>query len=515
MPNDDQSTNAEELVAAAISDYKDPVNVASTAPQTEAEEVVSYSDTKEPEAVCRCVVSKPYTKPAKDASDENVARIPLPSVDSEALIKISQETPNLNLDATPQSRKWRATITEGYNFLTHNKAFTSTFKQPDSEFRQSVDVGQTSLKIAPVKLRVASNENIKGDYAVALALKMIGMGETTQIPLWHTGMWITLTPPGEDELVELRRKLLNEKIELGRYSGGLIFSNISSYTVKTLVDFILDHVYNTSVKLEDMPLSELRNHILTTDLYPIIWGMAKVIYPNGFEYERACLDDTEKCNYVAKATLMLDEIYMVDNAALTDWQKTHMTHRQPYSRDILTIKRYQEEHKKSQKTSFSVLDIKFEVQTPSIATYIDAGYKWIEGIVSKVEEIVTLEDMAARNELIHQFSQTSIMRNYAHWVSSITIASNEIDDRETLEKVLNALSSNDVIRKEFNTNIEEFMNKSTIAVVAIPSYNCPSCGSKQDSPQELPTGFTNVIPLEVMSLFFELLTQRVMKILAR
>jgi hypothetical protein len=106
------------------------------------------------------------------------------------------------------------------------------------------------------------------------------------------------------------------------------------------------------------------------------------------------------------------------------------------------------------------------------------------------------------------------MRQYAHFVESIEVAGDVYDDTETLEDVLNDLTASDKIRTAFMDKIAEYVADSTVSMIAIPTYTCPSCGGNQ-SPAKTHSAFSNLIPLDIIPTFFTLLLAKLRKIEAR
>lgn len=309
-------------------------------------------------------------------------------------------------------------------------------------------------------------------------MKHRGIGTIFQTPLWHTGIWVTLKAPSENELIELNRIITSDKIEVGRHTYGLAFSNIMSYTTDRLVDFTLEHLYDTSLKTSDLPEGGLKSLINSQDYPALIWGLVCTMYPNGFQFSRACTNNPEKCTHITNEILNLSKISWVNRAALTEWQKTHMSSRSSNSRDIASVRRYQEELKKIQKrvVKFSEgTDSEFSItlKTPTLSEFIESGHRWIGDTVAYVDETLGRDaNDKERNIFITRHSQATAMRQYIHWIDSIEFAGNIIDDRETIEGTLNVLSADNDARDGFMNEISKYIHSSTINVIGIPVYDC-------------------------------------------
>jgi hypothetical protein len=111
-----------------------------------------------------------------------------------------------------------------------------------------------------------------------------------------------------------------------------------------------------------------------------------------------------------------------------------------------------------------------------------------------------------RNEYIFNQGQSTSLRQYSHWISSIILGDNNIiESKEDVENILGHLSADDNFRNGVMEKIKEYISTTVVSLVGIPTYDCPACGKEQKSP--LPK-HTSVIPLDVIQVFFTLLMQK-------
>jgi hypothetical protein len=426
--------------------------------------------------------------------------------------------PNVDMLDDPDTRRWASDVAEGLEYHTFNEAYVPTLEQEGADFRQAIDVRGTKLIAQAPKFKATEGQNLKGERAVVRLISHLGLGTLFQVPLWHTGIWLTFKPPTESEIIELNRIMLADKIKFGRYSYGLAFTNTTSYTTDRLVDFALSHVYDLTTTNEDINIQNLKDHISCQDVPTLLWGFICTMYPRGFRYRRACVADPEKCNYVLEETLNVMKLQWTDTSALSEWQKTHMSSRQARSKDGASIKRYKEELTRIQKRRICLKgkdEVYVTLRTPTVSQHVEAGHRWIGDIVGMVEKAIgTDADLTERNNLIIRHGQASAMRQYVHWVDSIEYGGNIIDDGETIEQTLSVLSGDDEIRLSFTKQVVEYIDQSTISVIGIPVFDCPSCGKTNESTLSLPQ-HKNIIPLDIMQLFFGLHTQRIERMTTR
>lgn len=477
--------------------------------------LTALSDTKkEPEAENKQRVTMHFNYSMPKQKGE--ITISLPSVDNEQVQKTFSSILDKQLLDNKDSREWGDAIRDALSFATFKGAFISTLSKPGSEFEQFVEAGGEQLCGRSPKFKKAVNENLKGSRAVMRVLEKRNLGSLFQTPLWNSGIWITFRPPSDTAIVNLNRQIASDKIELGRASYGLIFSNTSVYTINRLVDFALDHIQDTTLKLDKINTAELKKIISSQDIPTMLWGLACAMYPNGFNYRRACVSDPDKCQHVVEELLNLSKLSWINKKGLTDWQRVHMATRTPGSKTPTDIKKYKEELKTNEKHSYE-LEKGFNVilKTPVIDEYVEAGYKWIDSLVALVEESASSGlSQEEKNVLITRHGQATGLRQYLHWIDSLTLDSNVVDDVETLALTLDSLSSDEELQNLLLSFVSEYINSSTISVIGIPEFVCPACGTMQEGNKTLPM-HSNIIPLDVTQLFFALIMGRMEKIAER
>jgi len=377
-----------------------------------------------------------------------------------------------------------------------------------------LEVNGTKFGSNEVKFRERQNTSFDGEAAVLRTISHLGLGSTWNTGLYNTGIWITFKPPTEEDLVELYRQLTADQIEMGRMSYGLAYANTSSYHIERLCRFAQQHIYRINANPDEIGPANILDHIKSQDITSLLWGLACTMFPKGFNYSRACMVDPEKCQHVTNEILNLRKLQLVNRAGLTDRQKAHMAEHRGGTK--ITVKDLQSYGSEMTRASFHRVvvnegekdEITINLRSPSITEYIQTGHRWIDDMVNNVEQVLgstgTVEE---KNKLIDMKSRATIMRQYCHWVSSIELDTNQITDRASIEKVLNNISGDQNIRETFLTEVKKFIENSSVSVVGIPTYDCPKCGKPNEGNITFPYR-TNMIPIDVIQLFFVLLTQK-------
>jgi hypothetical protein len=488
-------------------------NLDNTKVQEEHKDVINEEITVKEEKIPNAILSQEYS--FSSTSDNNY-RISLPSINIFDFTTRLNNFQKLNIESpTDDLKKWREVSEEAVEYYTVGGLYQDRFYDDNSLFKQGIESKDGELNtISSLKFKKTEGE-LKGEIALLKVSKMLGLGDVINVPLPHSGIWVTIKPPTEKDLIDFYNSIFREKIIFGRATYGLTLTNFSVHINHRLFDFILKHIH--SVNYGDIPKDELRNYILIHDFPILAWGFACTMYPNGYDYQRACVNDIEECSYIAKAIINLTKLLWIDNKSLTEAQKIILTENRPNRLTIESYRKYITEHTRVVSSSFKTKNgITFKLKIPTFNEYTTDGLNWVNKINSAIENVI-LEDTSeedAKTEMLNQYVKSSILRQFNHFIDYIEIEDNVISDRETINSVLEAFSADDDIRAEITENILKFKVNTTIALIGIPEFKCPNCGKSQNN-NPLSDKFVSVIPLDTMSIVFLVLTSKISKILAR
>lgn len=414
-------------------------------------------------------------------------------------------------------RLWVETVGSGFGAGFEGDGGMGAAERDNAKWVQSVSSESGELRAVYPKVSRQPGVTYTADAAREIIRSSLKLGAMFNLPLWHTGIWVTLKTPSDGELLELYRVLVQDKIDIGRKTYGLMFSNMQSYTHERLFDFVLKNIFDSSVAIKSV--QDLRNIIRLPDLNLLIWGIACAAWPSGFQYRRGCLADPEKCHHVVEERINLSKLQWTDMTQLTPRQIKHMTERGRGKMTLESIQTYQNDFTIGQNRAVKIGDdCTVTFQTPLVRDHLESGFRWI----STIEETYGLamtQDIESRNEYLISQSKATMLRQYGHCVHSISLGDPDDDDapkftdRDVIENALNDMSSRDDIRTNFLEGVAEFLNDSIVSFIAIPPYKCPSCG--KDQPTSEGKKYPNIIALDSAQSFFQLLVQRRNKIQVR
>lgn len=472
-----------------------------------------------------------------EEEDKHEKVIPL-TIDKEARTKINKtilpsgDFVKLSDFDAVITRLIQAKVLKNYDEKTVQHILATTFAKknysPDGAFEDMVRVEDlvnviknAEKELVPRKLPFSNSKNpevLKAKFNSAL-----GLGDVIQMPLYHSGFWITIRPPKDNDLLSLQHAINKEIIALGRTTQTMIHSNYSVILNRLVLDFILDHVSDTTLKVDK---SELKKYIVTNDIELIVLGLICSIYPDGYNYSRNCRnitefkeDGTPKCiDYITGKINPMKTLF-VNRKVLTRDALVHMAKRSPNSMTIEDVENYRAKISKFDNFELEVVGengtvFNIVLSVPDIENYTHKGQVWVEEIISMAEELFTdTETEEGKNRKVLEMMYTMVLGLYATYIKSISIKDSdvEIEEYSDILDTLHSLSSDQIVIDSVITGVKNFINKTTIAVVAIPNYTCPTCNTEQsDSDNELThhDDFKELIPLNVLESFFDLCVMR-------
>ena len=501
LTKDSQSANTQE----PVTDTKEPQNQ----PETTQPQETNPEDELKPQHVDQ---KYPILIPAE--YDPKAATLAIPPA-FEAYIKQKfDNVPNVGLESTEKINHWSDAITNGLRLVPMQQMYKNTLEDPDSHWAQEVNIEGKSLKAEKPQLTQTSGI-ISGERARLRFKAFMGVGYNLTIPLWHTGLWITFKAPSEGRLLELQRELIQDKIVFGRLTYGLSLSSMIATNVGRLMQLATEQTYYCNLKT-DKPLMEI---ISANDIPTLIWGLAATIWNNGYNYERACTHDPEKCQHVEKGKIDLTKLQWVNDKALSPWCLAHMRRKKQGEITLEDIDRYKKEILQLQNRSIEAKvnnnTFKIDLSVPTAAQYLERSGEWIDSVTSAVsdsiEQSLSEED---RNRYILQNAQSTSLRQFAHWVQAIYFAESSVTDKETIDGILDDISADAPLRADIESQIRRYIEDSAISVIGIEDYKCPSC-HKSQTYQPKNEYFKSIIPIDPLQTFFYLLVQKLAPVMSQ
>lgn len=447
-----------------------------------------------------------------------------PSGSQSAVVDAFNSIPDADLRNDPITQKWARNVQQGSELNVYEDVLDGSVSRDGSYWEQEFEVDGKVIKSRFPRFKESNGSSGSQQTALSAIRSKLGLGTHFSVLLPHSGIFLTLSPPSELEIINLYRNITNKTIDKGRRTFGTIFDQYSSMITSSIMELIEDHIYSCTLK--DWKKNGLFDHILVTDIFILVNALAVTLYPRGFVFTRVCINDPNKCGHMETNRINLSHTFLNDTSNLNKDQKKFLSNTKPDSVTIDEVTKYQDSLLGVNK-GMVVLDAEDEsiklhigVRTPSIKTYLDSSEKRLNSIESTLEETLTEEEgEEARSNLFNLFINASIMGEFQHWVESIEVIEDGddialVNEEEFIGKTLESFSRNSHITEQYQEKMMTFINQATFGVVAIDSYNCPKCGMDQSGDVKNDT-YTEIIPLDTIKLFFLLSEREIRKIINR
>lgn len=420
------------------------------------------------------------------------------------------------------SLEWVLSASSAANFMAPADEENVTYAawQENRDWTQYLVHGADRVRVGRPKIEESNAPKLSGQAAIRRVQARMSLGGHAQWPMYNSMFWVTFIPPQESALLELDRRIQTEKIKLGRQTKGAVFDNDRIYIIKYVMDLILDHVDDTSLEYtsEESKRQAIKDHLLITDIPTMILGFASCIYPNGYPLTQPCTADLSKCNHVNRGIVDLNKLLFVDRKRFTEEQRRFMSkNRQGASMKLADVKAMQSRFSVPASAAIDLGNqMTMELSVPTYAEYEDSGLRWVDGIVEQTDATFgSVLHGADRDVYIQQLATVETLRNYSMYFGRIVIDAGEmtesvIDSVSTLEELSRTFSADrDVVDLIVNT-VNQFVEDATTTVIGIVNYSCEKCGETQlrpDAKEQI------ILPLDVVSTFFTLVSNRLQKIL--
>lgn len=419
---------------------------------------------------------------------------------------------------------------EAGDYTTFEDAFYDRVNEVKDGFVN--DINYSDKKVNPRKINFEVKNKVSGKAAIARFTALLGIGEVVQIPLWHSGIWVTIEPPKQKDIINLQIALSESQISLGRKTVGLVYSNESVIYNRIVANFIKRHIVESTMILPEG--DDIFEYICIQDFYPLILGMLTAMYPDGITHTKACVNTYElddngepKCDNIVKGLIDPRKMLWLDRQALTSKLLEHMSKKQPNSQTVDAVKEYQASIKRMAPKHVTIKtsnekEIDFTLALPNLRNYIDKGERWIERVMTDAESLFTSDDTTeTKNNKIGDILLTVYMGVYNSYVDGIKISDTELDRnsadyQEDLQAALDLISLDNEAFTEFRSEVMKYINESVIAVVGIPNYTCEKCQASQVNKANMKhTNFKEIIPLNILEPFFALCGLRTQKAISK
>ena len=465
---------------------------------------------------------KPVQSPAFTAEGRAIKpgsfAVELPSDQQSALTEKVREAQALQNISDGEAKQWLQNVTNGQELTTlANEDGHHEFEGRMDNWKESdaSDIGGF--------VRYRDITALRGDDQILSIQNSLGLGASVWLFLNHSGFGIRIKPISDTAQADLYRLKTEDTIIFGRRSYGISHTLYNYQTVAWLTDLVLAHVLETTIKAGPEPVN-LRALIDPRDIPVLLAGAVAASNPNGVPYQRTCTNDIGACTNSVTGLLHILKTYRCDAAFDAD-MRAHMSQRKANSHSLESIAVYKAKLNAMTSTERYLggefadgpTKIKLTFKPISIAEYTAAGMAWFEEAAMATANVIRYDAVTdvSKNMHINTLTDAATLRRYGHYISKITVETeggvSEVSTTSEINKVLASFSQDSSLVNQVNAAAMDYVEKSTIGGFGIAPYECSNCKTK-DIPQADPT---KIIPLDMMTLFFQYHTHRVSLIAAR
>ncbi len=419
----------------------------------------------------------------------------------ETLVQDGSESGNYDLQKYPEAKETLILGGLGSQMLFQEGEHNGALDRKGSEWKQYVKHGERKLRpTTPNLSQAAEGAPLKDQVFMQHLRTGLGHGSHFLIPLWNSGFWLDLRAIPDHERNLMLERLVLEKFALGRSTGGLIYGNNEIHFYRHFVDLLVSHGISRST-IDGVPVVNLPDYILVSDVQYIAAGLAHLMYPNGYNYTRACTANPESCHHTVTEKIDLSTIFLADTSRITEKQIQHMNKARSKPVSVEEVMQYQKTVKDAANYVQDLNEVvRLHYTVPTLTSYIQAGSQWVSEVEGHVDS--AFQGSLSRNKresvLRGQVANTTL-RMWSHWLQRIDVGQNYADTPEELQNALVEMSQNDEIVEKVITTMKEVMFNKTYSLVAIPAYHCPSCQQLQTSGNPK---HPFAIPLNAVQMFF-------------
>ena len=453
------------------------------------------------------VIARPTTRPGETTIPETVF---LPSASYSTQDELVRGMPNIKSTSDRGDAEWAQTFFQGQLNTPLEGDLDKALSRENSLWRQGIEVNGETIRSSVPRFNTPSNAKLEGAQALQAAFSHMQLGDIFHTAMWNSGFWVTFKPAPDSIWITINRLLGTEVMGISRDTYGLLHSTATSLAVQTIINNILPYVYATSVNIGEMAFSDIPQYLSSADEHDFIWGFIAANYPRGFNIERACVANPADCRHVIKEVIDVRELQIVDNEKLPEPLRHHMRSRAAGSMSLKSVTEYQD---KLNQINDSVITLKttsgleatVKLSTPSVRKKAYMADQYVESTHQDVLRAVTNDTpVSQRVALYNEYTTSTEMRLYQHWVKEIGLGTNSIEGEDDIAGTLGLWTRDPELRTQFFDGVRNFINNSSLSVIALEAAHCPACGKSHSRPEQKLRGRIDCIPIDIIQLFSNL-----------
>lgn len=422
-----------------------------------------------------------------------------------------------------------------YGFFENNEYGAALNTTPNTFVQYLVGDKGKNVRIGYPSFKIKDDvETLEGPVAMRYLSKLTAVGNVTVVPLWHSGLKLTLNVFKEQALLDLNIKLARQRVLIGNNTRGASFTGDDVHTVNVIVDFILDHVIDSNLK--NHTTARLRKLILVTDIPALLCGALSAIYPGGYPVAHSCINTMnntcdynispkrkEDGDYEPESLLDFTKLLWVDRSRVGSSARSFMSDdtKKYTNEEIINYQAqlYGNLDKALGKKIYTRGNVGITVvfKVPTISEYIVTCNNWVERIMTMVDSAIALDtDLSGderkekRGKLLNSYAYTLDLLKYENWIDYFKVSDEDgivktITSPDAIRESLEVFSGIDKFKENFEKAVQIYKEEITLAFTGLPNFKCPNCGAGQVEPN---SKHPTLIPVNMVGYFFIIMVRR-------
>lgn len=443
----------------------------------------------------------------------------LPGITSKDLTKLYEaygNNPNIDDDSLqPEQINGFAVFNYGLRYHPYAKynVLVDRLEDKKSTFTNQIVEEGKNTNIRTLSANDIKGSNLNQNLLLAQFMSELGAGEKTNIPLWHSGFRVVITPPNSNKLISLHNKIFKDKLLIGKDTLGISFSNDAGVLHKYFIEMFMSLIEGCTL---DVPRSELLKYISVLDLNTIYLAVQASMSTTGIDIYTNCknvnqlVDDTPVCNFAVQAKLDPTKLLWVDTSRLSNPMRKQVAIVSDKRVTVEQVEWYQKELTKfitkntydiQATNSTETMEVVFRI--PNLETYLDESLNWLDDVSETVRKSLSegYED-DERDNMIESVKYLMRLGTFNSYVDYINIRGNKLNKRDLVIQALITYGKTQHQIDDFLEAVLKFIEDSSVAIVGYPAFDCPKC--KANNVVSLTDRLKEIIPLEISTLFFDL-----------
>lgn len=362
-----------------------------------------------------------------------------------------------------------------------------------------------------VKQRYAGQKSVKLSGEAGFTAFSTFAGGLRRIPLWNSGITVTLKPIPLSALGMFYNEINNQDYEYGKEFGLFYYMFADSALTEYIVRNLLPLAISGSNYIHWKDFDRLFQVISFQDYPVLLWAIALMMHPNGVPAKFVCSEP--ECRSTIDEEIDLSKLRLQNLDLINDQMIEHFSKREWLKDEDLVKYRKACDFDRSfeiESTNDTGEEViwKFAIRQPSLSDMVAAGKDFLGELRKKVS-------LSSRQD-IGMYLACASCRTFLPWIDSVTHISGVGNDTQSVtventgdkfdtQSMLSALEHMQSKSEEFSKKMRDVILSTKISHIAYYFPKCPHCGTVPEF------SYRGYIPYDPAQSFFILTVMKLLQ----